>query len=91
MTKSDDSSCVDAVRATSDYLDGALLDRDLRSLEAHVASCSACSGVLSELRHTLSILSQLPRPPAPSRLKERLSRELSRSRPAKAGVEPTKV
>ena len=45
----------------SAYVDGELGERARRALEAHLASCEACSTLLRELQDTKSLLSELPR------------------------------
>jgi anti-sigma factor RsiW len=49
----------------SAFLDGEQTGADRASLEAHVASCAACSGVLDALRATLSDLRSLSEPEMP--------------------------
>ena len=40
----------------SDYLDGALSERDRARLEAHLSDCPHCSEYLAQLRATLDAL-----------------------------------
>ena len=40
----------------SDYLDGALRDRDRVRLERHLADCANCSEYLAQLRVTIAAL-----------------------------------
>ncbi len=40
----------------SDYLEGALSDRDRTRLEAHLAQCPHCSEYLAQLRATIDAL-----------------------------------
>jgi anti-sigma factor RsiW len=48
--------CRQAVELMSDYLDGALSERDQARLEAHLADCPHCSEYLAQLRATLDAL-----------------------------------
>jgi anti-sigma factor RsiW len=48
--------CRQAVELMSDYLDGALSDRDRLRLEAHLVDCPHCSEYLAQLRVTLDTL-----------------------------------
>jgi len=45
----------------SAYVDGELGERARRAVEEHLATCEACSTLLSELQSTKSLLSELPR------------------------------
>jgi hypothetical protein len=45
----------------SAYVDGELGERARRAVEAHLASCEACSTLLKELQGTKSLLSELPK------------------------------
>ena len=45
----------------SAYADGELGERARRAVESHLATCEACSALLSELLSTKSLLSELPR------------------------------
>ncbi|HEU0073664.1 MAG TPA: zf-HC2 domain-containing protein [Dehalococcoidia bacterium] len=45
----------------SAYVDGELGERARRAVETHLASCEACSTLLTELRDTKALLSELPR------------------------------
>jgi anti-sigma factor RsiW len=49
-------ACRQAVELMSDYLDGALPERDRVRLEAHLADCPHCSEYLAQLRVTLDAL-----------------------------------
>jgi anti-sigma factor RsiW len=48
--------CRQAVELMSDYLEGALSDRDRDRLEAHLAQCEHCSAYLEQLRSTIEVL-----------------------------------
>ncbi len=48
--------CRRAVELMSDYLEGALSDRDRTRLEAHLAQCPHCSEYLAQLRATIDAL-----------------------------------
>ena len=48
--------CRQAVGLMSDYLDGALSDRDRLRLEAHLAGCPHCREYLAQLRVTIEAL-----------------------------------
>ena len=45
----------------SAYVDGELGERARRAVERHLASCEACSTLLSELQDTKALLSELPK------------------------------
>jgi anti-sigma factor RsiW len=48
--------CRQAVGLMSDYLDGALSERDRARLEAHLSDCLHCSEYLAQLRATIDAL-----------------------------------
>jgi hypothetical protein len=49
----------------SAYVDGELDSRARRFVQAHLATCGACSALVDELRQTKSMVASLPRPVAP--------------------------
>lgn len=51
--------CRDVVELVSDYLEGALDDRDHARFEAHLAGCDGCSAYLQEMRATLRVAGSL--------------------------------
>lgn len=48
--------CRQAVELMSDYLEGALPERDRLRLEAHLADCPHCAEYLAQLRMTIDVL-----------------------------------
>ena len=48
--------CRDAVQLMSDYIDGALSDRDRERLDAHLADCPHCREYLAQIRVTIDCL-----------------------------------
>jgi len=48
--------CRQAVELMSDYLDGALSERDRTRLEAHLIDCPHCSEYLAQMRVTIDAL-----------------------------------
>lgn len=48
--------CRQAVELMSDYLEGALPERDRLRLEAHLADCPHCAEYLAQLRVTIDAL-----------------------------------
>lgn len=48
-------SCQELVELVTDYLEGALSERDRRAFEAHIADCNGCSEYLEQLRVTIEI------------------------------------
>ena len=51
--------CREAVELMTDYLEGALADRDRRRLETHLADCPHCSEYLAQMRQTLDLLGRI--------------------------------
>ena len=51
--------CREAVELMTDYLEGALDERDRRRLETHLADCPHCSEYLAQMRRTLDLLGRI--------------------------------
>jgi anti-sigma factor RsiW len=51
--------CVDLVETVTDWMEGALDDRDRRLLEEHLATCAHCNEYVSELRATSAVLARV--------------------------------
>ena len=51
--------CRDAVELVTDYLEGALTDRDRARLEHHLSGCPHCTEYLAQLRRTLDLLGRI--------------------------------
>ena len=52
-------SCQELVELVTDYLEGALDERDLRAFEAHLAGCDGCTEYLEEMRTTIRVVGNL--------------------------------
>ena len=52
-------SCQEMVELMTDYLEGALSDRDRARFEAHLAACDGCSAYLDQLRETITLAGRL--------------------------------
>ena len=52
-------SCQELVELVTDYLEGALDDRDLRAFERHLEHCHGCSAYLEQLRATIRLTGTL--------------------------------
>ena len=51
--------CREAVELMTDYLEGALSERDRRRLETHLSGCPHCSEYLAQMRRTLDLLGRI--------------------------------
>lgn len=51
--------CREAVELMTDYLEGALSERDRGRLETHLAACPHCSEYLAQMRRTLDLLGRV--------------------------------
>ena len=51
--------CRDAVELMTDYLEGALSERDRARLETHLSACPHCSEYLAQMRRTLDLLGRI--------------------------------
>jgi anti-sigma factor RsiW len=52
-------SCQELVELVTDYLEGALDERDLRAFEVHLAGCDGCTEYLDEMRTTIRVVGTL--------------------------------
>lgn len=60
MVETLEPSCRDLVELVTDYLDGALTERDRAGFEEHLAHCRDCRVHLDQMRQTISELGSLP-------------------------------
>ena len=51
--------CQQAVELVTDYLEGALPERDRARFEAHLAGCPHCSEYLAQMRRTIAALGRI--------------------------------
>lgn len=51
--------CRRAVALMTDYLEGALSDRDRTRLEAHLAACAHCTEYLAQIRAVIDVAGQV--------------------------------
>ena len=49
-------SCQELVELVTDYLEGALDDRDVRAFESHLAGCEGCTEYVEQLRTTIRLV-----------------------------------
>jgi len=54
-----DLVCREVVELVSDYLEGALGERDRALFEEHLAMCDGCSAFLDQMRQTVSLAGAL--------------------------------
>jgi anti-sigma factor RsiW len=52
-------SCQELVELVTDYLEGALDDRDVRAFEGHLAGCDGCTEYVEQLRATIRVTGTL--------------------------------
>jgi anti-sigma factor RsiW len=52
-------SCQELVELVTDYLEGALDDRDVRAFEGHLARCDGCTEYVEQLRATIRVTGTL--------------------------------
>jgi anti-sigma factor RsiW len=52
-------SCQELVELVTDYLEGALPDRDRIRFEEHIGSCGGCTRYLEQMRATIRITGEL--------------------------------
>ena len=59
MKLSEDLTCAELVELVTDYLEGALSDRDRERFEEHVVFCGGCSNYLDQMRRTVELTGRL--------------------------------
>jgi anti-sigma factor RsiW len=59
MIDTESLSCQELVELVTDYLEGALDDRDLRAFERHLSECDGCTEYLTQLRTTIRLVGTL--------------------------------
>ena len=52
-------SCQELVELVTNYLEGALGERDLRAFEAHIAGCDGCTEYVEQMRRTIRVIGTL--------------------------------
>ncbi len=52
-------SCRELVELVTDYLEGALDERDRAAFDAHIARCEGCARYLEQLRETIRVTGTL--------------------------------
>jgi len=52
-------SCQELVELVTEYLEGALGERDLRAFEEHLAHCDGCTEYLEQIRATIRVVGSL--------------------------------
>ena len=52
-------SCQELVELVTDYLEGALDERDRRAFEQHLAACDGCAEYLEQMRTTIRVVGTL--------------------------------
>jgi anti-sigma factor RsiW len=66
--------CREFVELVTDYLEGALAERERARFEAHLAECDGCTGYLEDMRRLVGTLRETPAPPADPATHEALLR-----------------
>ncbi len=59
MRRKRDLACREVVELVTDYLEGALDERDRARFEAHLGGCDGCAAYLDQMRLTLRLAGQL--------------------------------
>jgi predicted anti-sigma-YlaC factor YlaD len=71
-----DVTCRDLLDGLSDYLEGEAHSELCAEIARHLAGCSKCRIVVDTLRKTVTLYHQLPQPPMPAQVRERLYKRL---------------
>jgi anti-sigma factor RsiW len=59
MIDTEELSCQELVELVTDYLEGALGERDTRAFEQHIAGCDGCTEYLEQIRTTIRLVGSL--------------------------------
>jgi anti-sigma factor RsiW len=65
-------NCQTLVELVTDYLEGALPERDRQRLEAHLALCEGCTRYLAQIRTTIRLTGKLREEDLAPEARERL-------------------
>jgi anti-sigma factor RsiW len=65
-------TCRELVELVTEYLEGALSERDHRRFERHIAACPHCTAYLEQLRMAVGILGTLSERDIPDKAREEL-------------------
>jgi anti-sigma factor RsiW len=65
--------CQEVVELVTDYLEGALSQRDRRRFDRHIADCEHCTEYLAQMRETLRLTGRL----VPEDLSPEMQREFT--------------
>ncbi len=77
--------CQEWVELVTDYLEGALPRRTMRSIDRHLRDCPHCTEYLAQMRRTIEITGSLPvDEDVPDELIERLLRAFEEQPPGEA-------
>ena len=66
------TSCKSVGAFLMDYIEGRLEPKTVDRFEAHISSCPNCRRYLDQYRETVSLLKEIPIPPIPAELEERV-------------------
>lgn len=72
MKITDELSCAELVELVTDYLEGALGERDRERFEEHLSFCGYCQTYLDQVRTTVRVTGQLSENDLDPQMAERL-------------------
>ena len=72
MSTAEALACKELVELVTDYLEGALAERDRVRLEDHLALCEDCTSYLEQMRLTIELTGMLTQNEIPAEGKEEL-------------------
>ena len=59
MRLAEDLSCAELVELVTDYLEGALAERDRERFEEHIVFCAGCENYLEQMRATIRLAGRI--------------------------------
>ncbi len=78
------TSCKGVSAFLLDYIEGRLEPKTADRFDAHISSCPNCRRYLDQYRETVSLVKDIPSPPVPAELEERVCRFINDS----IGIDP---
>ena len=71
-------NCAHLVEVVTDWMEGALSDAERVQVEEHLVICPNCTDYVAQLRHSIEVVRESPRPAAPAAARLALSEAFRR-------------
>ncbi|HYN33763.1 MAG TPA: zf-HC2 domain-containing protein [Ilumatobacteraceae bacterium] len=74
-------NCAHLVEVVTEWMEGALSDNERIQVEEHLVICPHCTDYLAQLRRSIEVLHESPRPAAPAQARVALFEAFRRRQP----------